>query len=51
MGWPFAVFFGDKTKAELEKELKKVDEKIAELEKEKAQLTEATKAYDSNSKG
>lgn len=50
MGKPFAFFFGDKTKAELEKELERVNaeiaaetdtDKIVELETEKAELLEA----------
>ena len=51
MGLPFAVFFGDKTKAELEKELERVNAEIAKLENEKAEIIKAIEAHDSASEG
>ena len=41
MGKPFIFFFGDKTKAELEKELERVNTEIANLETEKAEIVKA----------
>ena len=38
MGKPFMPFFGDNTKAELEKEIAKIDNEITKLEKKKAEL-------------
>ena len=51
MGLPFIVFFGDKTKDELEKELERVNADIAKLEEEKIEIQKAIDSYDSSSKG
>lgn len=47
MGIPFFILFGDKTKESLEKELAKVEGRIAELEAQKLALeTELKKLED-----
>lgn len=38
MGKPWITFFGDKTKDELEKELTKVEKKMANLDKQRIDL-------------
>lgn len=51
MGIAFVPFFGDLSKDEIEKEIKKVDEQIADLEAQKRELKKALEAHDSSAKG
>ena len=51
MGLPFAPLFGDKTKEELEKELKRVDADIEKMKAERADIVEALKKHDCTTKG
>ncbi len=51
MGLPFITLFGDKTKEELEAELKKIDVSIADLTAQRSELVNALEKYDCSTKG
>lgn len=51
MGIPFAPFFGDKTKEELNKALAEVDKGIADLVAQRAEIVKAIEAHDGSTEG